>query len=48
MEEKNWETDDPAAMRNGDNEFLRLLCNLYLTALLVALPLYTGDRKSVV
>ncbi len=43
MEEKNWETDDPAAMRNGDNEFLRLLCNLYLTALLVALPLYTGE-----
>ena len=41
MEERNWETD--AAMGSGDNEFLRLLCNLYLTALLVALPLYTGE-----
>ena len=40
MEERNWETD--AAMGSGDNEFLRLLCNLYLTAVLVALPLSTG------
>lgn len=29
-------------MDKGKNEFLGLLCNLYLTALLVVLPLYTG------
>lgn len=29
-------------MKKGNNEFLGLLCNLYITALLVALPLYTG------
>lgn len=36
------EADESGAMKNGNNEFLGLLCNLYLVALLVALPLYTG------
>ena len=36
------EADGSGAMKNGNNEFLGLLCNLYLVALLVALPLYTG------
>ena len=30
-------------MKEGKNEFLGLLCNLYLVILLAALPLYTGD-----
>lgn len=30
-------------MENGDNGFLRLLCDLYLVALLAALPLYIGE-----
>lgn len=30
-------------MKSGNNEFLGLLCNLYLVALLVVLPLYTGE-----
>ncbi len=30
-------------MKSGNNEFLGLLCKLYLAALLVALPLYTGE-----
>lgn len=30
-------------MKKENNEFLGLLCNLYLVALLVALPLYTGE-----
>jgi len=30
-------------MNKGKNEFLGLLCNLYLIALLAALPLYTGE-----
>ncbi len=29
-------------MKNGKNEFLSLLCHLYIIALLVVLPLYTG------
>ena len=36
------EADESGTMKNGNNEFLGLLCNLYLVALLVALPLYTG------
>lgn len=30
-------------MKRKKNEFLALLCNLYIAALLAALPLYTGD-----
>lgn len=30
-------------MKDGKNEFLGLLCNLYIVILLVALPLYTGE-----
>lgn len=30
-------------MKEGKNEFLGLLCNLYLVILLAVLPLYTGD-----
>ncbi len=30
-------------MKNRENEFLGLLCKLYMTALLVALPLYIGE-----
>ena len=30
-------------MKSGNYEFLGLLCKLYLAALLVALPLYTGE-----
>lgn len=30
-------------MKRKKNEFLALLCNLYIVALLAALPLYTGD-----
>lgn len=30
-------------MREEKNEFLSLLCNMHIVALLVALPLYTGD-----
>lgn len=36
------EADGTAAMKNVNNEFLGLLCKLYLVALLAALPLYTG------
>lgn len=31
------------SMRKNNNEFLGLLCNLYMVAMLVALPLYTGQ-----
>lgn len=31
------------AMKKRSNEFLGLLCNLYIVAILVALPLYTGQ-----
>lgn len=30
-------------MKNGSNEFLGMLCKLYMIVLLVALPLYTGE-----
>ena len=30
-------------MKDEKNEFLGLLCNLYLVILLAVLPLYTGD-----
>ncbi len=30
-------------MESGKKEFLGLLCNLYMTALLAAIPLFTGD-----
>lgn len=30
-------------MKNGNKEFLNLLCNLYAAAMLTALPLYTGQ-----
>ena len=30
-------------MKSGKKEFLSLLCKLYMVALLVALPLYTGE-----
>ncbi len=30
-------------MENGRNEFSQMLCKLYMTALLVALPLYVGE-----
>jgi len=30
-------------MKSGKNEFLSLVCNLYLIALLAVLPLYTGE-----
>lgn len=42
-EEKKWGRDGFAGMKKENNEFLGLLCNLYLVALLVALPLYTGE-----
>ena len=42
MGRKRNRQNNMAAMGKKDDEFLRILCSMYMIALLVAVPLHTG------